>query len=252
MTKGYNLDHQPLLSAIEGVTFPAIFGKPAEPLLGLMFQLEQSQWWSQDRMRAQQFRQLHLLLQHAKKTTPHYSKLLSSFSIPSNPSELEKSWRQIPILQRQDIQTQNANLVSKSIPKSHGQVGSSRTSGSSGQPIQVTNTRLGRRFWGAFTLRDHLWHRRDFAKKLGHIRTTGKNKAEFPKGVRANSWGRTSSALFKTGASMGLNINTPVADQVAWLLREDPEYLLTYPNIAKRMARYCLEKSLKPKRLLQI
>jgi phenylacetate-CoA ligase len=106
--------------------------------------------------------------------------------------------------------------------------------------------------WSAFTVRDHLWHRRDFAGTLGAIRESGAGTAPWPEGSVSASWGYSTEAVFRTGPAVRLNILTPVEQQVEWLLRRDPDYLVTHPSIAEMLARACLERGVRPARLRQV
>ncbi|HLS87603.1 MAG TPA: hypothetical protein VK043_14975, partial [Burkholderiales bacterium] len=52
-------------SSAEGVAWPAVPHPAGATMLALQFQLGRSQWWTPDALRAQQFRQLRLLVEHA-------------------------------------------------------------------------------------------------------------------------------------------------------------------------------------------
>jgi len=51
---------------------------------------------------------------------------------------------------------------------------------------------------------------------------------------------------------VGLNVNCSVAEQADWLQREDPDYLLTFPSIAHRLADHCLAEGIRFPRLRKI
>ncbi|MEH6633393.1 MAG: AMP-binding protein [Halopseudomonas aestusnigri] len=212
-------------------------------------QMENSQWWPAERILEVQFRQLFQLMTHAVKTVPHYKGL----TLPSSPEELLKVWHDIPILERGDIGGQGAALQSNKIPRSHGRTNVQFTSGSTGQPIGVKNTALSRIFWRAFTTRDHIWHKRNPKWKLGHIRVAKKGQAAYP-GTKGMGWGalKGRDALIKTGPNAGLNINASIEQQAEWLMRTNPEFLITYPSIIQRLAEHCLKKGLRPDKLQQV
>ncbi|HEY9053144.1 MAG TPA: phenylacetate--CoA ligase family protein, partial [Gammaproteobacteria bacterium] len=50
--------------------------------------------------------------------------------------------------------------------------------------------------------------------------------------------------VYDTGDSVMLNIFTPVPEQVAWLQREQPYYLLTHPSVLNELALYCKRNSI--------
>jgi phenylacetate-CoA ligase len=82
----------------------------------------------------------------------------------------------------------------------------------------------------AMTLRDHLWHKRDFQLSLAVIRAQIATGELERNGVSWPDWGSPVNCLFSSGPSYGLNLQTDIGQQVEWLRRIMPEYLLTYPN----------------------
>ncbi len=212
-------------------------------------QMENSQWWDLEKIEQAQFRQLLQLIKHAVKTVPYYK----AFPVPKSVGELQKLWQSLPILERGNIVGKGDDLLSKFPPKSHGKINTQYTSGSTGQPIAVSNTQLSRVFWRAFTTRDHIWHHRDPAWKLGHIRVAKKGQAEYP-GTVGRGWGslKGRDALIETGPIAGLNINAKVEEQAEWLLRNDPDFLITYPSVVQRLAEHCLKHDIRPSNLKQV
>ncbi|NQV85389.1 MAG: phenylacetate--CoA ligase family protein, partial [Rhodospirillales bacterium] len=106
-------------------------------------------------------------------------------------------------------------------------------------------------FWSAFTLRDHLWHNRDFSGKLAVIRNSAKGQDLYPNGAKSSRWGAT-DLIYKTGPGVSLNINCTITEQVDWLEREAPKYLLTHPTNVYRLAQYCLENGIELNGLDQV
>ena len=225
----------PLKSSIVGIHWPAVPDPRGTTLLAILFQLEQSQWWSVERLLDRQLHQLGLLLNHAHRTVPFYRERLRQIGfVPDGPVPLD-IWLQIPPLQRSNIQAAGNALLSTELPPSHGQTREIFTSGSTGKPIRTIRTQLWGLFWSAFTVRDHLWHRRDMSGKLATIRESGKGKAPYPDGTVASNWGRSSGQVLDTGPCVSLNITCTIEQQVEWLQRQNPDYLLTHPSMAERL-----------------
>jgi phenylacetate-CoA ligase len=236
-------------SAMDGMTFPALPDVESSARLALLFQLEQSQWWPADVLRRHQMAQLGALLAHAAKHVPFYRS--GPHALPAGEID-EATWLRLPVLTRRDVQLAGDVLVAEWIPPAHGGVTETFTSGSTGRPVRVLRTELWELMWSAFTLRDHLWHGRDLSGKLAAIRESGEGKALYPDGERAATWGRASGQAFKTGPFVSLNVTTPVEQMAAWLAREDPDYLLTHPSIAWRLARHFLQAGQRLSRLKQV
>ena len=70
--------------------------------------------------------------------------------------------RELAPLSRQQLQAAGEDFFSVQVPRGHEPVGEVTTSGSTGEPVKMKKTGVGRLFWAACTIRDHLWHGRDF------------------------------------------------------------------------------------------
>jgi phenylacetate-CoA ligase len=142
--------------------------------------------------------------------------------------------RDIPILSRDLLQGEYTEICATNWPRHHGRAGEIQTSGSTGQPVKVKRTGLCQMYWLALTLRDHLWHQRDFTATLAAIRVPGGSSN---KGAATSPiWGEAVSALYRSGPSHLLPISTNVHQQAEWLAKVSPDYLLTYPtNLAELM-----------------
>ena len=236
-----------LRSSIPGIAWPAIPAQTASQLAAVLFQLDKSQWWSPTALEELQFRQLAPLLKHAYDTVPFYRQRLEAVGCEPGQAVEPSLWRALPLLSRSDIQSADQGLVSTHVPKEHGEVSSSTTSGSTGQPLRVHSTKLNRFMWMAFAMREHQWHGRDFNAKLAAIRyvSRGSSSGAPPDGTLAADWGSPVSILHRTGPAALLDINCDISVQAAWLMHHEPQYLLTYPSNLESLARYCLAEGIR-------
>lgn len=240
-------------SVIGGIDWPAIPDLKGASLLAILFQLEQTQWWTPEALLHRQHDQLQALLAHARAHVPFYRERLREVGDLGDDGWLD-AWRSIPQLTRAEIQAADADaaMVAQVLPPGHGELREIYTSGSTGKPIRSVRTQLWELMWSAFTVRDHLWHRRDLRGTFAAIRESAKGKALYPDGLRSESWGYASATIVKTGPMVSLNVDTPVEQQAEWLQRQDPDYLLTHPTIALRLAEYCSARRLALPRLRQV
>ena len=227
-------------NAIDGHPWPALPGNKGQALLSLLFQFQQSEFWDAEKLRRKQFEQARALLKHAWQTVPFYRQHFKACGFAPDFENIQENWNRLPILKRSDIQQAGKDLYSKAHPKSHGRISDIHTSGSTGTPIRALRSELTLLFWSAFTLRDHLWHGRDFSGKLAVIRDSTPGKAEFPAGEHYKYWG-SSRRAFDTGPSVSLNINTAIPQQLQWLVKQQPRYLLTHPTNLSALARYAIQ-----------
>ncbi len=239
-------------SVVDEMKWPAVPDRRAALTMALLYQMESSQYLAPQEILRWQLYQLGTLLDHSHITTPFYRKRLDGAGYkPGHPIDLE-TWSNIPLLTRSDIQAHNDDLESDDVPEDHGWTEEIFTSGSTGQPIRATRTELSQRYSSAITLRDHLWHRRDMSGKLAVVRDSGKGVDPYPEGSTFDFWGSASGRVFNTGPCVALNVMCNVEQQMEWLVRENPDYLLTHPTIVDRLAHYACEHGIDLPNLKQI
>ena len=239
-------------SAVTGIEWPAVPGKSAAQLLALVQQLEQSQWWPRERLEAQQCRQLGRLLDHAFTNAPFYRGALERAGFSRGHAVTTQFLRALPILTRRDIQEAGDQLLSTALPPEHGRQQRLATSGSTGTPVAVMKTELEQAYWSAVTLRQSLWQRRDPRLKLAAIRSDRSGRSDYPHGSKQADWGAPISEIFETGPGVLLDVRTGIAEQVEWLVREEPEYLLSFGTNLLFLVRHCREQSIRLPRLKEV
>lgn len=231
-----------LRSVVDGVLWPAIGSDRAAHMLALLFQLEQSQWLSPEKLRERQMIQLKRLIQHAQATVPFYANSLQNLDA----EHLDwNNFRALPILSRRDLQANFGALRSAAVPSSHGNSVLGQSSGSTGTPARFMKTGVDQLFWNALTLRDHLWHERNFQGRFVAIRNIEDN-ALYP------SWGPPTDIVFQTGPAGVLRIDTPIPAQANWLREQNPDYLLSYPTNIRALAKHCIAEGIGLPRLREV
>lgn len=213
----------PLLGRDAWISWPSLPDPRAAVLTSLLAQLEQSQWYAPEQLVELQGRQLAKLLEYAAHHSPFYRKRLAGGGGVD-------AFRNIPLLSRAELQQQYAHINCTSIPREHGSYSETKSSGSTGQMVAVRRSEACMMFWLALTLREHLWHKRDFTGAMAIIRPTVAENDKERQGVALPDWGPPVSLLFQSGKAYALNLQTDVARQAEWLAGIDPEYLLTFPT----------------------
>ena len=236
-------------SAIAGIAWPAVPSGQSGLYLALLQQLNESQWWPQDRLLAHQFLQLGRLLAHAFDTIPFYRDRLKAAGYRRGQTITRDFWSRLPVLGRREVQEQGGAITCKSVPTSHGRVSKDATSGSTATPLVVMKSELEQLFWNATALRQILWWAPDFRLKSAAIRRDFEDRAPPPNGRKFADWGPPISIVFPTGPAVRLDHRSNVQEQAEWLLREEPDYLLCYPSVAKDLARYFGNRGLRLWRL---
>lgn len=224
-------------SGVPGIVWPAVPDRAGALLLAMEHQLEDSQWLPLEDLQALQFEGLAGLLEHACRTVPHYRDDPGYGRLMGRPVLTAEDWSSLPILSRAEVQEAGPDLASEAVPPSHLPLCEVVTSGSTGRPVRATATAVTNLFWKAITLRDHMWHGRALTGRLAAIRADLNNKLP-PEGVELGSWGPATDAVYPTGPCGLLGIRHDVAAQAAWLVAQDPDYLLTYPSNLLALAQH--------------
>lgn len=219
----------PLRSAIPGIAWPAIPSQAGANILALLQQMEESQWWPQERMLERQLAQFGLLADHAYRHSPFFRARFDHSGLDTGQPWSAASHASIPLLTRAELMQQGEQIYCRELPREHGAAHKVQTSGSTGQMITVLRTEVTQLFWLALAMREHLWHQRDFSASLAVIKAFTPSLDDPAEAARIG-WGHPATLLFDTGPSYSQPLSMNVAQQAAWLARIDPHYLLTYPS----------------------
>lgn len=224
-------------SSVRDVVWPALVKGDAADLLAMSFQLQQSQWWSAQDLQAHQLRQLAVVQRHARATVPWYQRRLEEAGLAEDHPLTLEAWQRVPLLTSEDVRRNAAELVSRLVPPEHGETHRNKTSGSSGEPLEVLCTEVTGFFWESLLFRDELWHQRDFSARLVAIRS-GRYKKDPLIVHDLPTWGVTLPLSEATGPMTLFYHGTPIARQAELLASRRPRYLLTYPSNARALCRY--------------
>lgn len=230
------------ISQTKGIHWPSIPNYAESCVLALLHQFEQTQWWPEQKLLERQLQQLDLLLDHFRETSAFMRERLNSIPQSSLQPMTLDLFREIQPLSRSEIQIAGEDIFSTSPPSDHGEILDGCTSGSMGKPVSTKHTELGFIFHQAFNTRSHLWHNRDFKEKFASISTFIGAKGEqtnYPKGLVEDShW----AIGYDCGPTVILNCaNCTLDQQLEWLLREQPAYLISFPSNLEGLAILCNE-----------
>ena len=237
-------------SGIEGVRFPAVPTQQAASLVAVLRQLDESQYWSSERLLSMQHEQLSVLLSHAMKTVPYYQQCLKQAGYDPKQGWDEAVWSRIPIMKRAQVQSLRGNLQSKVLPKGHGQTHMIQSSGSTGRPVQVVGSDLTRFYWNVSTLRENDWQQHDFMQKFVAIRPDRSNKAE--EKIHCDGWGAPVDWVYQSNPSLIINSRIDVRRQLLLLQEYQPVYLLSIPSNLRELLRISEQEGIKFPDLQQV
>jgi len=224
------------------MAWPAIPNDDGARMLALQFQFEQSQWWSLAQLQAHQLRQFAQVFNHAVRTVPYYRQRFSQWSASGVASW--EHYRELPISPRREVQQAGSTMHSVAVPPAHGARIQTESSGSTGSPLVTLGTAWTQLMWHALLLRDHLWHGRDLRGKLVAIRSKTSE-------VHLPAWG-PATAAFVTGPSAVRGLSANLDEQLQWLVRENPDYFISYATNVQALAVRSRELGIRLPQLKQV
>jgi phenylacetate-CoA ligase len=227
-----------LHSRLPHLVWPALPAPFDAQAIALLHQFETTQWWTAESLRAHQFRQLRELLAWHARATPFFAARLGAFRARIDRRLTPSTFRLIPELTRATMREAGEALFCPVLPPGHEQFRVSHSSGSSGAPVSVRKTEINDIFHAALGLRDHVWSGRDFSRSFAAIRRLDPGVALPPQGSRTEGGAGDWATGLATGSSLALNsAASTVAEQLDWLDRVRPGYILSYPSLLAELAR---------------
>lgn len=218
-----------LRSMLQGVAWPAIPNPVAANLTSMLYQLDESEWWLPETLIHKQLQQFGLLARHSASQSSFFQERFSKAGLDPAQIWTMESFSRIPLLTRSELMHQAEQIFCRALPPNHGGVHKVQSSGSTGQMLTVLRTEVTQIFWLALAMREHLWHERDFSATLAIIKALTPTLDD-PIEAAKLGWGHPTTMLFDTGPSYSQPLALDVAQQIAWLARINPKYLLTYPS----------------------
>lgn len=130
-------------------------------------ELERSQWWPADRLRAVQLEKLQALVDHAYHQCPYYARRLGEAGFkPGDLTSLDQV-AQLPTLTKDDIRGHRDDLLARDHDRAA--MWADRTGGSTGQPLEFYRTRDRQYQRAAAAIRHDRWTGWDLGHKTAYF-----------------------------------------------------------------------------------
>lgn len=219
----------PLRTPVPHLKYPAFADSRVLPILGFLYQLERAQWMEADQHHRLILGQLDVLLKAAFGTVPYYREVLGAAGYEPDRTLDEAAWSRVPLLARETLQAQGRRLMSTDIPQVMEPLKPSRSSGSTGMPVEVFHPATKGPMMFATAALEPLIQGADFGGKTASIRfIRGEGVGQAP--VSAPDWGPPLSVLLETGPSAMLSSSVDPEQQADWVIKEDPQLLQMFPS----------------------
>lgn len=191
-----------------------------------------TQWQSRNEIAARQFRKLAVLARHCETHSPHFRARLQAAGMKAEDLSSSEGLARLPVMSRRELQ-RATDFFCTAIPQTHLPTYETKTSGSTGEPVLVRRTALNQLDLLVTTMREHLWHERDFLGRICVIR------ANIFEEKQLEHWGAPAALLRQTGPALALPITLSVDRQSTLMSEFLPQTLLVYPSNLAGLAQHC-------------
>lgn len=219
----------PLRSIDPLLQYPAAPDPRVLPILGYLYQLDRAQWMEPATHRSLLFGQLELLLRTAYRKVPYYRDALGNAGFSETAPLDEMAWDRVPLLTRTTLQAEGRRLLSTDIPQAMQPFKQTRSSGSTGMPVEVYQPATKSPMMYATAILEPLIHGANFRGKSASIRYIRKEGVG-TEPVSSPDWGSPLSLLVETGPTVMLSSSADPERQADWVIKEDPQYLQMFPS----------------------
>lgn len=166
------------------------------------------------------------LVRHACDALPFYRSRLRALFAADGRIDLSH-WNEVPILSRDEVFAHGRDMRVTQLPAEYGAIGEFRTSGSTGQRLEIAANGLVFLTANALFTRMARWFGLDNSRPLAAIRRfTNEPDPPGPQGRTSVGW----SLANPVAPFYELDLMTPVERQLQWLAKYRAPYLLTQPS----------------------
>lgn len=185
---------------------------------------------------------LSQLALEAANNVPYYHELFQKLQLDTATLAGSDWLSALPILSREDVQSNFRQLISPHYSSEPGNAGIVKTSGTTGQPVEVLQSIRAARMFALLKQRELRMFRFDTQQSFASIRSptdlprksNGKplNKGEE---FRHDRWPLVGQ-FFQTGPFASFGNNNDIEQQAAWLQSRRPSYLLAHSADLEHLA----------------
>lgn len=178
----------------------------------------------------------------ANAVVPYYRECFAQHGFLPHANTGIEQLLQLPVLKKEQLLENPTAFRARELPRGEKLAGETRSSGTTGQPVRIQHTANSLRLNGLLRVRQFRWYRFDPGKTFASIRLP----EQLPRGqpdevlasgetLRQERWPYLGE-YFHTGPHVAYGVTNPVEDQLAWLEREQPDYLLSYAESLEHLA----------------
>ncbi|MHA1109007.1 MAG: phenylacetate--CoA ligase family protein, partial [Alphaproteobacteria bacterium] len=204
--------------------------------------LVRNEFLTPDEQRNKQTRRLGGVIDFCYRHVPYYRSLFDELGLAPGDVTTQADLVKLPILTKRDLYEHERELQAGTMPKGDRLAHPTFSSGSTGRPAKVAHSERSHQMFGFLRQRNLRFYRFDPAAKFASIRLASQlprraDGSMIPDGVFGNlpRW-LYCEEYFETGPQAVFNVTNPVELILAWLEKEQPAYLMTYPETLEHLA----------------
>jgi len=193
---------------------------------------------------------LEQILAFSFAQVPYYQHLSRESKLDQSDFKSVQDLEKLPIITRDFLQKNQHLLIANALPQGHEFSNRTKTSGSTGQPVEVLHTQNSLGMFALLKQREFRWFRFDPRKKFAAIRArqdlprlANKNIVALKETVFRPGWPIVSQ-YFQTGEFVGCAIANDLEWQLEWLQTHSPAYLLSLSANLEHLALGINDKNL--------
>lgn len=196
--------------------------------------LQESQWWSKERLEEYQMQQLEKLLKHSYENVPYYQRIFNERGLKPKDIQCLNDLKKLPYLTKEIIRKNKEEFVSRT--HSETQLEPAYTGGSTGSPLHfyyekgVTAPREMAFVWRMWNRYGYTWKDKCFVMTGGH---------EPPEKIFYDS---LENCLYLFNPSFNLN---NIKEYIKLIENFKPKIIRGYPSIIYLFAHILLRSSIK-------
>ncbi len=192
---------------------------------------------------------LRSLVHFCYQNVPYYRKLFAKHQIPYESIVSVRDLERIPILDRSLLQANSDLLKAERLPPNETLAGISKTSGSTGQPVEVLQTLSSFRFFTFLKHRESRWWGIDPMQTMASIRPAvdlpeiDGRRLRDGETIELQGWPFLSNMFF-TGPAIGYTDTNEPERIIEWLQLKTPKYAIAMAAVLEHLSMAVGEASL--------
>ncbi len=208
-------------------------------------QLLENEFAAPDQHRLAEQRALTALIRFVAAEVPYYRDLFRRMDLAPQDLNLPDDLCRLPVLSKRQVYENGARLKPDRLPADAKTFGIVKSSGTTGRPTRVIQSAQSNRMFTVLGQRQFRWFRFDPAQTMATIRLASHlprmtDGSMLPDGAthRLSRW-RYVGKFFYTGSEHCFNVTNSIEQQIDWLKKLQPAYLLSYSESLEHLALQC-------------